>query len=351
MKRTAKPDQRNVTLKTQIASIKAHIATLQTYHKKLGAQNKHLQTFKLKLQSKMNKTKGQISKRITLRKQIKKLKVQMIKLSIQMKTLEAQLAKTQNMLRTLEKRLTTLSKEYTKLTVTEQNGTKISNKSKKTQGKNCADLYKKGEKKNGVYQINPDGQGYFKVFCDMKTSGGGWTVIQRRQDGSVNFYRGWNDYKQGFGDLKSEFWLGLDKIYRLTSARRNKLRVDLGDTSGNKRYAEYDYFAVENESKKYQLRLGKYSGTAGNSLSAHKNKSFTTKDSDNDTDVVGNCAVHAKGAWWYYNCYDSNLNGYYYHGNYQPSASWYKGVVWKDWKGYSYSLKFTEMKMKPSGNF
>ncbi|XP_046861551.1 ryncolin-4-like [Xenia sp. Carnegie-2017] len=111
---------------------------------------------------------------------------------------------------------------------------KISNKSKKTQGNDCADLYKKGEKKNGVYQLNPDGQGYFKVFCDMKTSGGGWTVFQRRQDGSVNFYRGWKDYKQGFGDLKSEFWLGLDKIYRLTSARRNKLRVDLGDTSGIK---------------------------------------------------------------------------------------------------------------------
>ena len=66
MKRTLKPDQRNVTLKTQIASINAQIATLQIYHKKLGAQNKHLQTFKLKLQSKFNKTKGQISKLITM---------------------------------------------------------------------------------------------------------------------------------------------------------------------------------------------------------------------------------------------------------------------------------------------
>ncbi|XP_046861613.1 ryncolin-2-like [Xenia sp. Carnegie-2017] len=227
--------------------------------------------------------------------------------------------------------------------------------SKEIQEKDCADLYKKGEKKNGVYQIDPDGHGYFKVFCDMTSSGGGWTVFQRRQDGSVNFYRGWKDYKQGFGDLKGEFWLGLDKIYRLTSARRNKLRVDLGDTSGNKTYAEHDYFAVKNENEKHQLSLGKifcvcylehnyrHLGTAGDSLSAHKNKSFTTKDSDNDTDVVGNCAVNAKGAWWYYYCYDSNLNGYYYHGNYQPSASWYKGVVWKEWKGFSYSLKFTEM--------
>ena len=88
----------------------------------------------------------------------------------------------------------------------------------------------KGERKSGVYNIKPDDQGSFKVFCDMKTSGGGWTVFQRRMDGSVNFYRGWNDYKKGFGNLKSEFWLGLDKIHRLTSSKRNKLHIDMEDT-------------------------------------------------------------------------------------------------------------------------
>ncbi|XP_046861622.1 angiopoietin-related protein 7-like, partial [Xenia sp. Carnegie-2017] len=212
-------------------------------------------------------------------------------------------------------------------------------------GKDCADLYKKGEKKNGVYQINPDGQGYFKVFCDMKSSGGGWTVFQRRQDGSVNFYRGWKDYKKGFGDLKGEFWLGLDKIYRLTSARRNKLRVDLGDWSGNKAYAEYDYFAVKNENKKYQLSIGKYSGNAGDSLSYHKDMAFSTKDSDNDT-YNGNCAIARRGAWWYKRCAYSNLNGHYYKRAY---SSW-SGVVWYHWKNTK-SLKFTEMKMKTIKNF
>ncbi|XP_046861533.1 angiopoietin-related protein 7-like [Xenia sp. Carnegie-2017] len=254
----------------------------------------------------------------------------MINLSLQMKTIDVKVATIQAQLKKLEKQLKTLYKENKKLT------------GKSLRGKDCADLYKKGAKKNGVYQINPDGQGHFKVFCDMKTSGGGWTVFQRRQDGSVNFYRGWKDYKHGFGDLTSEFWLGLDKIYRLTSARRNKLRVDLRDWSGNKRYAEYDYFAVKNENKKYQLSIGKYSGNAGDSLSYHKNMAFSTKDSDNDNNRFGNCATTFNGAWWYKSCYISNLNGHYYSGNQNHS----KGVTWQRWK-VNKSLKFTEMKIKP----
>ena len=97
------------------------------------------------------------------------------------------------------------------------------------------------------------------MFCDQKTAGGGWTVFQKRLDGSVDFYRGWSDYKRGFGNLNGEFWLGLDKIHRLTETR-NKLRVDLEDTTGKTAYAEYDMFAVTSEKAKYQLSLGTYSG-------------------------------------------------------------------------------------------
>ena len=86
--------------------------------------------------------------------------------------------------------------------------------------KNCAELYKSGERINGVYTIDPDDSGAFDVFCDQTTAGGGWTVFQKRLDGSVDFSRGWADYKRGFGNLNGEFWLGLDKINRLTKAKR-----------------------------------------------------------------------------------------------------------------------------------
>ena len=125
--------------------------------------------------------------------------------------------------------------------------------------KNCGELYKSGERVSGVYSIDPDGSGAFDVFCDQTTAGGGWTVFQKRLDGSVNFYRNWTDYKHGFGDLNGEFWLGLDKINRLTKTK-NRLRVDLEDTTGKTAYAEYDMFAVTSERTKYQLSLGSYSG-------------------------------------------------------------------------------------------
>ena len=84
-------------------------------------------------------------------------------------------------------------------------------------------------------------------------------MFQKRLDGSVDFYRGWDDYKRGFGNLNGEFWLGLDKIHRLTK-QRSKLRVDLEDFSGKSAYAEYSFFGVDDERSKYKLRLGTYSG-------------------------------------------------------------------------------------------
>ncbi|XP_068711510.1 microfibril-associated glycoprotein 4-like isoform X2 [Montipora foliosa] len=211
--------------------------------------------------------------------------------------------------------------------------------------RNCAELYKYGKRISGVYTIDPDGSGTFDVFCDQTTAGGGWTVFQKRLDGSVDFYRGWEDYKQGFGNLNGEFWLGLDKIHRLTKLVNNTLRVDLEDTKGNTAYAAYDMFAVTNETAKYQLSLGTYSGTAGDSLSRQRGALFSTKDSDNDS-WNRSCALHFKGAWWYEACHDSNLNGFYHHGSHSSFAV---GVNWKAWKEYYYSVKKAEMKIRPIG--
>ena len=111
-----------------------------------------------------------------------------------------------------------------------------------------------------MYTIKPDNLLAFDVFCDQTTKGGGWTVFQKRLNGSVDFYRYWHDYKHGFGDLCDEFWLGLDKIHRLTSDVSNSLRVDLEDFEGKNAYAEYNMFRVMSEKDKYKLILGSYSG-------------------------------------------------------------------------------------------
>ena len=130
--------------------------------------------------------------------------------------------------------------------------------------KNCAEIYKSaGKSTDGIYTIKPDNMTAFEVFCDQTTAGGGWTVFQRRLDGSVDFYRNWSDYKHGFGDVYGEFWLGLDKIHRLTSDNNSMLRVDLEDFKGNTTYAEYNVFGVMSEKDKYRLILGFYSGKTG----------------------------------------------------------------------------------------
>jgi len=135
--------------------------------------------------------------------------------------------------------------------------------------KNCAEVYKSGDKISGVYKIDPDGLGEFEVFCDHKTAGGGWTVFQKRRDGSVDFFRAWDGYKRGFGNLNGEFWLGLDKIHRLTVSSSNKLRVDLENTYGKTAFAEYSSFSVASERAKYQLSLGSYLGNVTTTESSY----------------------------------------------------------------------------------
>ena len=204
-------------------------------------------------------------------------------------------------------------------------------------------MWKSGPTQSGVYSIDPDGKGSFNVYCDMRTDGGGWTVFQRRQDGSVDFYRGWNDYKSGFGNLRAEFWLGNDKIHRLTASRASSLRVELEDWNGVKVYAKYGGFNISDEQAQYRLEVSSYSGTAGgDSLGYHNNMAFTTKDRDHDRHSTVNCAVFYTGAWWYRSCHSSNLNG-----KYLGSKRDDRGIRWSRFRD-GLSLKFVEMKMRPS---
>ena len=175
----------------------------------------------------------------------------------------------------------------------------------------------------------------------METDGGGWTVFQRRMDGSVDFYLNWADYVHGFGNISEEHWLGLSKLHRLANGSvSTELRVDMKDKNGVYGYAKYSSFYIGGSSTDYTLRISGYSGPSevGDSLAYHNTQKFTTKDNDNDA-YTNNCANKYFGGWWYNKCHKSNLNGRYDDDDYG------EGINWFSWKGHTYSLSFTEMKV------
>ncbi|XP_004079390.1 tenascin-R isoform X2 [Oryzias latipes] len=206
---------------------------------------------------------------------------------------------------------------------------------------NCAQHLLNGETLSGVYTIyiNRDPSQGVQVYCDMSTDEGGWIVFQRRQNGLTDFSRKWSDYRVGFGNLEDEFWLGLDNIHRIASQGRYELRIDMKDGQESV-YANYDKFSIGDARNLYKLRIGEYNGTAGDSLSYHQGRPFSTKDRDNDI-AVTNCALSYKGAWWYKNCHRANLNGKYGESRHSQGINWYH------WKGHEFSIPFVEMKMRP----
>ncbi|XP_028449366.1 tenascin-R [Perca flavescens] len=206
---------------------------------------------------------------------------------------------------------------------------------------NCAQHLLNGETLSGVYTIyiNRDPSQGVQVYCDMTTDEGGWIVFQRRQNGLTDFSRKWSDYRVGFGNLEDEFWLGLDNIQRLAAQGRYEMRIDMRDGQESV-YANYDKFSIGDARNLYKLRIGEYNGTAGDSLSYHQGRPFSTKDRDNDI-AVTNCALSYKGAWWYKNCHRANLNGKYGESRHSQGINWYH------WKGHEFSIPFVEMKMRP----
>ncbi|KAI0221349.1 Ficolin-2, partial [Lamellibrachia satsuma] len=132
-----------------------------------------------------------------------------------------------------------------------------------------------------------------------------------RLDGSVDFYRDWSEYKNGFGSTNGEFWLGNDNIHSLTSNGKHILKIDMEAFDGETRFAKYTDFSFDSESTNYALRFGAYLASSSDSLSGHKDRPFSTKDADHDT-YGGSCSIIYHGAWWYTTCHGSNLNGQYY---------------------------------------
>ncbi|XP_069106248.1 fibrinogen-like protein A isoform X1 [Argopecten irradians] len=112
---------------------------------------------------------------------------------------------------------------------------------------------------SGVYRMTLTPGRSDDVYCDMDTAGGPWTVIQNRQDGTVDFYRNWTEYQTGFGDLDGEFWAGLDIIHLLTLSG-SILRINLMSWKNDVKYAQYRDFRVGDASSKYRLSVSGFSG-------------------------------------------------------------------------------------------
>ncbi|XP_062606761.1 ryncolin-4-like [Saccostrea cucullata] len=185
---------------------------------------------------------------------------------------------------------------------------------------NCKALLADGHTMSAVYTIYPcNNQWSVNVQCDMTTKGGGWTVIQRRVDGSTDFDRTWQEYKEGFGSVNSSYWLGNDVIYLLTN-QKPSLYLSITLTNGTTLYQQYGEFSISNEADNYRLYLnGPTTGTLGDSMMLNTGMSdtnlfgmaFSTPDRDNDGWSAGNWAAltNIRGGWWFNKCHYAFLNG------------------------------------------
>lgn len=213
--------------------------------------------------------------------------------------------------------------------------------------RDCAEVFKSGHTTNGVYTLTlPNSTEEVKAYCDMEAGGGGWTIIQRREDGSVDFQRTWKEYKVGFGNPSGEYWLGNEFVSQLTNQQRYVLKIHLKDWEGNEAYSLYEHFYLSSEELNYRIHLKGLTGTAGKISSiSQPGNDFSTKDADNDK-CICKCSQMLTGGWWFDACGPSNLNGMYYPQ--RQNTNKFNGIKWYYWKGSGYSLKGTTMMIRPA---
>ncbi|KAM9746953.1 fibrinogen gamma chain [Dama dama] len=239
-------------------------------------------------------------------------------------------------------------------------------------GRDCQEVANKGAKESGLYFIRPlKAKQQFLVYCEIDGSGNGWTVFQKRLDGSVDFKKNWIQYKEGFGHLSptgnTEFWLGNEKIHLIStqSTIPYVLRIQLEDWNGRTSTADYASFKLTGENDKYRLTYAYFiGGDAGDAFdgydfgddssdkffTSHNGMQFSTWDSDNDK-YDGNCAEQDGSGWWMNKCHAGHLNGVYYQGGTYSKTStpngYDNGIIWATWKSRWYSMKKTTMKIIP----
>ncbi|XP_065896394.1 fibrinogen C domain-containing protein 1-like [Dysidea avara] len=154
-----------------------------------------------------------------------------------------------------------------------------------------------------------------EVYCDTGNGGGGWLVVQTRQDGSVDFNRTWGEYEDGFGALTGEFWYGLRALHCLTGHDGWEMRMDITYRDGSRTTLHYEQFKVGSAKDKYNPTVSGFQGTTPDLMARHNGMNFTIKDSDNNQ-WDRNCVLlyapaKAAGGWWYNDCWNINPNNFY----------------------------------------
>ena len=221
--------------------------------------------------------------------------------------------------------------------------------SQNTAIKNCCDLRSKlftfarrTKESSGIHLVSIPCSNESIVadgYCDNCNGGGGWLVVQRRKDGSVDFNRIWLEYEDGFGKLTGEFWYGLRALHCLTGQGGWEMRMDIELANGTNIFLQYEQFKVASAKDKYKLTVGGFQGTTIDPMATHNGMYFTTRDRDNDK-WKNNCAIEnwdktPTGGWWYNNCGHIHPNVLY---NYTSGIAL---------NGKWHSIHFIEIKIRP----
>ncbi|XP_078578136.1 microfibril-associated glycoprotein 4-like [Branchiostoma floridae x Branchiostoma japonicum] len=218
---------------------------------------------------------------------------------------------------------------------------------------------------DGPFSIKPfNVDNPISVYCDQTTDGGGWTVIQRRFDGSLQFYRQIEAYRDGFGDSSGEYWLGLENIYRILAQNAYELYIELEDWEGIVTYAKYSSFSIDQH---YTLHVTGYSGTAGDGFGTNYNliedgfnlnyawfrARSSACDCNHNIHFTSRLGYFGDG-WWCHSLAShpiSNLNGPYFRDTDGHNVTNGPGVYWPTFEhGHNryYSLKKTKMMIRPT---
>ena len=213
----------------------------------------------------------------------------------------------------------------------------------KTRPLDCVDAKQHGVDKNAVYSITTmKGGSPTNVYCDMTTDGGGWIVIQRRIDGSVNFNRGWSDYKNGFGDVNGEYWLGNEFVHQYTKMYQTEMKIEAVAFDGVNASTKLQNFTLSDEASKYIFEYDSCSRLCDDFVGI-KGMKFTTSDQDNDLINGGNCASTYFGGWWFKGCFLMYFNGKYSNVEQVVKSS---RIHWNNFRNHYKSLKETKMMIR-----